>query len=75
VQDELYARRDEVWALLEAGAVVYVCGDASRMAADVRRKFVMIYAEKAGVNEAAAEQWLNELTAQQKYLVDVWASN
>jgi sulfite reductase alpha subunit-like flavoprotein len=32
VQDELSARRDEVWGLLEAGAQVYVCGDASRMA-------------------------------------------
>ena len=31
VQNELYARRDEVWALIEAGAVIYVCGDASRM--------------------------------------------
>ena len=30
VQDEVLERTDEVWKLLEAGAVVYVCGDATR---------------------------------------------
>jgi cytochrome P450/NADPH-cytochrome P450 reductase len=75
VQNEIYARRDEVWQMIEDGAVVYVCGDAGRMAPDVRRMFAAIYREKTGANEAAAEQWLNELTAQNRYLVDVWAAN
>jgi cytochrome P450/NADPH-cytochrome P450 reductase len=75
VQDEIHARRDEVWAMIEAGAVVYVCGDASRMAPDVRRTMAAIYCEKMKANEAAAEQWLNEMTAGNRYLVDVWASN
>ena len=75
VQDELYAQRDEVWALIEASATVYVCGDASRMAPDVRRTFAAIYREKAGKRAAEAEAWLNEMTAANRYLVDVWASN
>ena len=75
VQDEVYARRDDIWQLLEAGAVIYVCGDASRMAPDVRRTFAAIYQEKTGANAAAADVWLNELTAQNRYLVDVWAAN
>jgi cytochrome P450 / NADPH-cytochrome P450 reductase len=75
VQDQLYARRDAIWALLEAGAVVYVCGDASRMAPDVRRTCAAIYSEKTGKSVAEAEQWLNELTAGNRYLVDVWAAN
>jgi cytochrome P450/NADPH-cytochrome P450 reductase len=75
VQDEIYALRDEVWQMIEAGAIVYVCGDASRMAPDVRRTFAAIYSEKTGANEAEAEQWLNELTARNRYLVDVWAAN
>jgi cytochrome P450/NADPH-cytochrome P450 reductase len=61
--------------MIEAGAVVYVCGDASRMAPDVRRTFAAIYCEKAGADEAQAEQWLNEMTARNRYLVDVWAAN
>lgn len=75
VQDELYARREAVWAQLEAGAVVYVCGDASRMAPDVRRTFAAIGREKTGQTALEAEQWLNELTAANRYLVDVWAAN
>ncbi len=75
VQDDVYARRDDIWQMIEAGAVVYVCGDASRMAPDVRRTFAAIYSEKTGANAAAAEVWLNDLTAQNRYLVDVWAAN
>ncbi len=75
VQDQLYARRDQVWQMIEQGAVIYVCGDASRMAPDVRRTLGAIYREKTGADEAAAERWLNEMTAQNRYLVDVWAAN
>ena len=75
VQDEIYARRDDIWQMIEAGAVIYVCGDASRMAPDVRRTFAAIYCEKTGANSVVAEAWLNELTAQNRYLVDVWAAN
>ncbi len=75
VQDELYARRNEVWQLLEAGAVVYVCGDASRMAPDVRRTFAAIVGEKKVLNAKEAERFVNNLGEQNRYLVDVWASN
>jgi cytochrome P450/NADPH-cytochrome P450 reductase len=75
VQDEIYALRDDVWQMLDADAVVYVCGDASRMAPDVRRTFAAIYREKMGASATQAEQWLNKLTAQNRYLVDVWAAN
>ncbi len=75
VQNEIYVRRDEVWQLLEAGAVVYVCGDAGRMAPDVARTFSAIFSEKTGANRGEAELWLNDMTAQNRYLVDVWSSN
>jgi cytochrome P450/NADPH-cytochrome P450 reductase len=75
VQDEILARRDAVWGLLEAGAVVYVCGDAARMAPDVRRAFAAIHRAKTGGTEAQAEGWLEGLTAANRYLVDVWASS
>lgn len=74
VQDELYARRAAVWQMLEEGAVVYVCGDASRMAPDVQRTFATIYREHTGQGEAEAEAWLQALMRQQRYLVDVWAA-
>ena len=75
VQNDIYALRDEVWQLIEQGAVIYVCGDASRMAPDVRLTFAAIYREKTRASDADAERWLNSLTAQNRYLVDVWAAN
>jgi cytochrome P450/NADPH-cytochrome P450 reductase len=74
VQHLVRERGDEVWRLLESGAVVFVCGDASRMAPDVRRSFAAIYRDRTGAGEAAAEAWLDGLIAQGRYLVDVWAS-
>jgi cytochrome P450/NADPH-cytochrome P450 reductase len=75
VQGEIYARRDEVWRMIEDGAAVFVCGDASRMAPDVRRTFAAIYREKTGAGEAEAESWLDEMAAHNRYLVDVWAAS
>ena len=75
VQDQILANKDQVWEMIQKGASVYVCGDASKMAPDVRRTFAKIYSEKTGADETAAENWLNELTLQNRYLVDVWAAN
>ncbi|MGE3539645.1 MAG: bifunctional cytochrome P450/NADPH--P450 reductase [Candidatus Tectimicrobiota bacterium] len=75
VQDEISAHHEAVWQLLEAGAVVYVCGDASRMAPAVRATFAALYQEHTGADAAAAEHWLQTLTAQQRYCVDVWAAS
>ncbi|GCE20055.1 bifunctional cytochrome P450/NADPH--P450 reductase [Dictyobacter kobayashii] len=74
VQDQLLNHKDRVWELIQAGAMIYVCGDASNMAPDVRQAFVTLYQEKAGVSAEAAEQWLNEQTSNGRYLVDVWPS-
>jgi cytochrome P450 / NADPH-cytochrome P450 reductase len=74
VQDQIRHERAEVWKQLQQGAIVYVCGDASRMAPDVRRAFAAIYREEAGADERAAQTWLDGLSAEGRYLVDVWAT-
>jgi cytochrome P450/NADPH-cytochrome P450 reductase len=74
VQDKLWEARDTVWQMLQDGAVIYVCGDASKMAPDVRKTVAAIYQEKMGKSSEDAEQWLNELTDEQRYLVDVWGN-
>jgi len=75
VQDVILDIKDQLWELLEAGAVIYVCGDASKMAPGVRQAFAKLYSEKTGAATEAAEQWLSELTSQDRYLVDVWAAS
>lgn len=74
VQDRISEHRNEVWQQIQAGAVIYVCGDASQMAPAVRRTFASIYQEQMEAPVEQAEQWLNELTRQNRYLVDVWGS-
>ena len=74
VQDRIRERGDRIWALMEDGAVVYVCGDASRIAPGVRSAFSAVFREKTGRSEAQAEEWLGDLAARQRYLTDVWAS-
>jgi cytochrome P450/NADPH-cytochrome P450 reductase len=74
VQHRIRESRERVWAMLEQGAVVYVCGDASRMAPDVRHTFAEICAEKQEVSLKAAETWVDELAAAGRYLVDVWSA-
>ena len=74
VQDQVLQQRALVWKLIEQGAVVYVCGDASRMAPDVRRAFAAIHHEETGGDDRAAEAWLDALTRENRYLVDVWAA-
>jgi cytochrome P450/NADPH-cytochrome P450 reductase len=72
VQDKIKEDREKVWHLLQAGAIIYICGDASKMAPDVRKAFAAIYQDKMGTSEQEANQWLDALTAQNRYLVDVW---
>jgi cytochrome P450 / NADPH-cytochrome P450 reductase len=75
VQDEILARQDAVWSLLERGAVAYVCGDAARMAPDVRRAFAAVHRAKTGGSEAQAEAWIDGLIGANRYLIDVWGSS
>ena len=74
VQDQIRQQRTLVWKLIQEGAVIYVCGDATRMAPDVRRAFAAVHREETGTDEHAADAWLERLTAENRYLVDVWAA-
>ncbi|MEV5879057.1 cytochrome P450 [Streptomyces sp. NPDC052101] len=75
VQHRIAAEADEIWALLESGARVYVCGDGARMAPGVREAFRTLYRERTpGSDEAAAGSWLDTLVAQGRYVEDVYAA-
>lgn len=75
VQHRVAAEADEVWALLDAGARVFVCGDGSRMAPGVREAFRTLYRDRTpGADDEAAERWLNTLMADGRYVEDVYAA-
>ncbi|MFF7933997.1 cytochrome P450 [Streptomyces sp. NPDC007940] len=75
VQHRVAAEADEVWALLRAGARVYVCGDGSRMAPGVRDAFRTLFQEHTpDADEQAAERWLDGLVRDGRYIEDVYAA-
>ncbi len=72
VQDRMRAHAADLWAWLEAGAVIYVCGDAQRMARDVNHTLVQIVARFGRMTVRDAEGWVRQLAADGRYLRDVY---
>ncbi|MGI9357184.1 MAG: bifunctional cytochrome P450/NADPH--P450 reductase [Rhizobiaceae bacterium] len=75
VQDVLRDQRDAVWALIEKGAKIFVCGDGGHMEPDVRRALALMYREETDCSEDEAEAWLAGLMREGRYVLDVWVSD
>ncbi|MFF3468415.1 cytochrome P450 [Streptomyces sp. NPDC002619] len=73
VQDAIAAAADTVWQAIQDGAYLYVCGDGRRMAPAVREALAAIYRERTGSDDEAAQQWLAQLEADERYQQDVFA--
>ena len=73
VQNVLAQQKDKVWSLIGQGAVVYVCGDGSKMEPDVKATLMSIHQEKTGGNAEAASKWIDEMGTKNRYVLDVWA--
>jgi cytochrome P450/NADPH-cytochrome P450 reductase len=73
VQNLLAREKDKVWSLIENGAVIFVCGDGSKMEPDVKATLMSIYSEKTGGNADSAAKWIDEMGTKNRYVLDVWA--
>ncbi|AHH94032.1 bifunctional cytochrome P450/NADPH--P450 reductase [Kutzneria albida] len=73
VQDRIAADGADVWAVMQAGGRVYICGDGKGMAPAVREAFKRVQRENTGGDEAAARAWLDGLISEDRYVEDVWA--
>lgn len=73
MQHRVAAEAEEVWALLAAGASVYVCGDGARMAPGVREAFVEVHQKHTGGTREQSEAWLADLVAGGRYIEDVYS--
>jgi len=78
VQQAIEARGEEVWRLIEAGAVIYVCGDAASMLPDVKRPLAALAQRfdsrfTGPEGQVLADQWLSQLEHDSRFLVDAWA--
>ncbi len=72
VQHRIATRSRELYAWLQDGATVYVCGDASRMAVDVHEALISVYQEEGGLSREAAAAEVEELRKSRRYQRDVY---
>jgi len=72
VQDRLREQAETLYAWLEAGAYVYICGDAEFMAPDVHQALRDVIREQGGHGEAGADDYLRQLQQEKRYQRDIY---
>lgn len=72
VQDRLREHGRDVYAWLEEGTHIYVCGDAAHLAPDVHATLADIVVEHGGLDAAAAIEYLTALQRDHRYQRDVY---
>jgi sulfite reductase (NADPH) flavoprotein alpha-component len=72
VQHRMKENARDLWSWLEAGAHVYVCGDAKRMARDVDQALTEVAATQGGLSAADAKAYVARLAREHRYQRDVY---
>ncbi len=72
VQHRMLERSRDVYAWLQDGAYLYVCGDAGKMASDVEAALLSIISKESGKSREAAAKYLHAMHANKRYQRDVY---
>lgn len=72
VQHRMLEHSEELFAWLQEGAVVYICGDEKNMARDVHNTLIEIIEKQGGMNREQAEAYLADMQKQKRYQRDVY---
>lgn len=72
VQHRMLERGRELYEWLDNGAIFYVCGDAKRMALDVRNALLAIVRQHGGLSDDAAEDYVLTMQRAKRYRKDVY---
>jgi sulfite reductase (NADPH) flavoprotein alpha-component len=72
VQDRMWENGADLWAWIDAGSHIYVCGDAKRMAKDVHATLLRVISTYGERSAAEAEQMLKDMARSGHYLRDVY---
>ena len=73
VQQRLREQAKRVWQLLEAGGMLYVCGDGGGMAKGVMAAVVDVYRQCGGLSEKEATERVAGLMREKRYVQDIWS--
>ncbi len=74
VQHRMQEQAADVWAWLEDGGEIYVCGDKDRMAADVDRELHRIVETAGGRTPDGAKDYVDALKKSKRYKRDVYSA-
>ncbi|MEF2965905.1 assimilatory sulfite reductase (NADPH) flavoprotein subunit [Paenibacillus sp. M1] len=72
VQHRMLEHSRELYEWLKEGAVVYVCGDKSKMAHDVHAALATILQQEGGLSPEEAADYLTTMQQQKRYQRDVY---
>ncbi|MFC7322616.1 assimilatory sulfite reductase (NADPH) flavoprotein subunit [Halobacillus campisalis] len=72
VQHRMLENSQSLYEWLQAGAVVYVCGDEKHMAKDVQSALLTILKQEGGMNDEQAEAYLTDMRKEKRYQRDVY---
>jgi sulfite reductase (NADPH) flavoprotein alpha-component len=72
VQHRMREQARDLWAWLEDGAEVFVCGDKERMAADVDRELHRIIETAGGRTPEQAHEYVEQMKRTHRYKRDVY---
>jgi len=72
VQHRIAAEARDVYAWLEDGARIYVCGDGAKLAPDVQKALVAVVQQEGAKSREAAEEYIGALQAAHRYQIDVY---
>lgn len=72
VQHKMLEKAPVIYEWLEAGAYLYVCGDAQKMAKDVEKTLLDIVQECGKKDAMEAREYIKQMRKQKRYLRDVY---
>ena len=72
VQDRMQQHAADIWTWIRDGASIFVCGDASRMAADVEKTLIDICHQHGRMSRDRANDYVSKLCQQKRYVRDVY---
>jgi sulfite reductase (NADPH) flavoprotein alpha-component len=72
VQHRMLEQAADLFAWLEDGAHLYLCGDAARLAPDVHETLIAIVAEEGSLDRERAEEYVRDLQRSHRYQRDVY---
>ncbi|PRR91517.1 assimilatory sulfite reductase (NADPH) flavoprotein subunit [Bacillus atrophaeus] len=72
VQHRMLEHSKEMFAWIQEGAAVYICGDEKHMAHDVHQALIDIIEKEGGMSREKAEEYLADMQQQKRYQRDVY---